>query len=595
VSLDEQGALEDAARLYEAILKIERGHAAALCHLGRIRIQQGKFDEAVDLLRKAINRNPKYAVAHNLLGAAFSSLGRKDKAMLQFQKAARLDPNKALAHANLGSTLLSMGRTDEAIISLRRSVELKSEDPLPRWQLCMAHLPIIYRSEEEIGQRRSDYARELGQLAQDYRAMDRGRLAQAAGVVGASQPFHLTNQGCNDRELQAIYGDMVASIMAARYPQLTERPPMPSLSTSPIRIGILSGFFREHSVWKLYIRGWLAELPRDRFKIFAYYTQGIVDRDTEVARACVSKFTQGPQSFDSWCDAIRADNLHILYIPETGMDPTTLKLAALRLAPVQVVSWGHPNTSGLPTIDYFLSSDFMEAVDAQTHYIEKLVRLPNIGVRYTPLDIPELRLTRADLRLPENGVLYWCCQTLHKYLPQHDWIFPEIARSVPDAWFVFVHHPNRSITAIFRERIHKVFVDRGMDIDRHCRFLERLDVARFSAVGAKSDIFLDNPGWSGCTSTLEALATNLPIATHRGEMMRATHSSAFLEMMGLDDLVTNTVEELVAFAIRLGGDAELRSFLRKRIAENKMRIYEDNTVIPAVEQFIEDAVRTAPT
>ena len=58
------------------------------------------------------------------------------------------------------------------------------------------------------------------------------------------------------------------------------------------------------------------------------------------------------------------------------MDELSLQLAAQRLAPVQCNSLGHPETSGLPTIDYFLSSDLMEPLDAARHYTERLVRLP---------------------------------------------------------------------------------------------------------------------------------------------------------------------------------------------------------------------------
>ena len=54
------------------------------------------------------------------------------------------------------------------------------------------------------------------------------------------------------------------------------------------------------------------------------------------------------------------------------MDPIALKLGCLKLAPIQMTSWGHPDTSGLPTIDYFLSSELMEPENAQENYTEKV-------------------------------------------------------------------------------------------------------------------------------------------------------------------------------------------------------------------------------
>ena len=92
--------------------------------------------------------------------------------------------------------------------------------------------------------------------------------------------------------------------------------------------------------------------------------------------------------------------------PEIGMNAPTMQMAALRLAPVQCTAWGHPVTTGLPTIDYFLSSELMEAENAQDHYSEKLIRLPNIGVSYPKPYIPSLSKTRADYQLPEDAILY---------------------------------------------------------------------------------------------------------------------------------------------------------------------------------------------
>ena len=68
-----------------------------------------------------------------------------------------------------------------------------------------------------------------------------------------------------------------------------------------------------------------------------------------------------------------------MFYPEVGMDPATCALAALRLAPLQIASWGHPVTTGLPTIDLFVSGELLEGPGAERHYHEKLIRLPGTG------------------------------------------------------------------------------------------------------------------------------------------------------------------------------------------------------------------------
>ncbi len=68
------------------------------------------------------------------------------------------------------------------------------------------------------------------------------------------------------------------------------------------------------------------------------------------------------------------------------------RLAAQRLAPVQCVAWGHPQTTGMPTMDHFLSSELMEPQDAAANYTEQLACLPNLGLYYVPDDRPALPL-----------------------------------------------------------------------------------------------------------------------------------------------------------------------------------------------------------
>jgi protein O-GlcNAc transferase len=586
-----QGRLGEAERIYDYILAFDRRHAGALCNLGHIRLVHGRYSDAVKYLRKAIGQDSQLAAAHAYMAVALVKLGQYAWAESSFRKAIAINPGHWDALTNLGSFLVAEGRTEEAINSFERAIELNPDYDLARWQHCMAQLPVVYRTDSEIARRRAAYEKALRGLVAHYSSADAGKLARAAGMIGASQPFYLPCQGGSDRDLQAIFGSLSSRIMSAAYHSVAKRPPMPARSSeSRLRIGFLSGFFREHSDWKLYLRGWTEGLPRDRFESFAYYTQDTIDQDTDTARRNVSHFTQGPMSFEAWCEAISGDNLHMLIIPETGMDPMTMRLAAVRLVPIQVGSWGHPNTSGLPTIDYFLSSDLMEPENAQSHYTEQLVRLANLGIRYRPLEVSRPHLTRSALGMPEDGVLYWCCQSLHKYLPSYDWIFPEIALAVPHARFVFIRHQRDFVTGIFRERLTLAFADKGLSADEHCTFLKRLDIHRFSAATAACDVFLDNIGWSGCTSTLEAIATDIPIVTHRGNLMRGRHSAAMLQMMGLSECIADTAEGLVAQAVRMGQDSTLRQATRERISKMKRIIYEDDSAIGSLIDFIQSAI-----
>jgi predicted O-linked N-acetylglucosamine transferase (SPINDLY family) len=419
-----------------------------------------------------------------------------------------------------------------------------------------------------------------------------GRSADLSEAIGSHQPFYLPYQGCNDRELQTLYGSLVCKTLAAKYPP----PVLPNSPAShePIRLGIVSGFFRQHSNWKIPIKGWLKQLDRNRFHVSGYYTAGERDGETDVATALCQRFVQGPLSLDAWRHAILEDAPHVLLFPEIGMDKVSAQLAAQRLAPVQCCSWGHPVTSGFPTIDYFISSDLMEPAGAAAHYSEQLIRLPNLSIYYEPVDVPSDRIDRAELGLRTSAVVYWCCQSLPKYLPQFDEVFARIAAEVPDCQFAFIEFGGgRGVTEMFRARLERAFNQAGLSAGDHCVFLPRLAPDRFVAAIGQCDVVLDSIGWSGCNSILEGLVHNIPIVTLAGEMMRGRHAAAILDRMDVRDTTAQTIDEYISIAGLLGRNKARRIELSAEIARKKHHVYRDGDCVLALEAFLDRAVREA--
>src|SRR5260370_19845545 len=187
--------------------------------------------------------------------------------------------------------------------------------------------------------------------------------------------------------------------------------------------------------------------------------------------------------------------------PESRMDWVAAEVAEQRLAAVQWASWGQPVTTGFPTIDYFISSDLMEPAGAAGHYSERLIRLPNLSIYYEPSDVPPVGIDRAQLGLRDNAVVYWCCQSLPKYLPQFDEVFARIAAEDPDCQFTFIEFGGgRGVTEMFRARLDRTFEAVGLNAGDHCVFLPRLAPDRFVAAIGQCDIVLASIGWLGCNS-----------------------------------------------------------------------------------------------
>ncbi|MEB3279741.1 MAG: glycosyl transferase family 2, partial [Lyngbya sp.] len=183
----------------------------------------------------------------------------------------------------------------------------------------------------------------------------------------------------------------------------------------------------------------------------------------------------------------------------------------------------------------------------------------------------------------------WCCQSLYKYLPQHDDVFPRIAQQLKTCKFVFIkYHGDASerVTKVFGQRLSHAFEEWGLNYQDYCIFLPRLQAGQFAATTALADVFLDSMGWSGCNSSLEAIAYNIPLVTLPGELMRSRHTLAFLKRMGIEETIAADPDDYVSIAVRLAEDVEFRQSIRQRIAENKSKLYGDLQPVLALEDLI---------
>jgi protein O-GlcNAc transferase len=585
--MEAAGRKPDAEQHYRRAIALRPDFVDAQLHLASLLGELERPAEALVHAERAVALRPDSAGARNNLGNILRGIGRRDEAIAQYRAALRIDPNSFMAYYNCGVALRGEARIAEARDHFGRALALRPDFLEAELALCMAELPALYEDASEIAARRDAYASRLAKLSADVEAA--GTPAGLADAIGAHQPFYLPYQGLDDRALQTLYGSLVCRIMAAKYkaPVL----PKPPASDEPIRVGIVSGFFRQHSNWKIPIKGWLKELDRGRFNLLGYYTGDERDGETDSAAALCQRFVQGPLSLDEWRRTILDDAPHVLIFPEIGMDKVSAQLAAQRLAAVQCASWGHPVTSGFPTIDYFISSDLMEPADAEDHYSERLVRLPNLSIYYEPVEVPPIAVNRAELGLRENAVVYWCCQSLPKYLPQFDDVFACIAAAVPDCQFTFIEFSGgKGITEMFRARLDRAFKAVGLKAEDHCVFLPRLAPDRFVAAIGQCDVVLDSIGWSGCNSVLEGLIHNLPIVTLAGEMIRGRHTAAILGMMDIRETTAQTIEEYVSIAALLGCNTAKRRELSTVMAGRKQRIYRDRACIAALEAFLTEAV-----
>ncbi|MDR3514473.1 MAG: tetratricopeptide repeat protein [Azospirillaceae bacterium] len=562
--------------------------AAALNDLGTALAAAGHGADAAALFAQAIARQPDHADARANLGLSLLAQYRFREAANLFASALVQRPADPLLLINLGLARRSQGFRDAALTLLRRARRLDPTQPLARFADAVAVLPILCRDDAEIDAVRRDYRAALTEL--DRAWSDPDTAAAAAPAIGIIQPFYLPYHGRDDRALQEQYGRLICRIMAARYPQWC-RPldPPPRNPDGRLRIGLVSGWFCEHSVWKLPLGGWVAGLDRQRFQVTGYHTGPRHDARTAEAQARLDRFIAGTD-FEAMAAQIAADQPHVLLYPEIGMDPVALRLATLRLAPVQCNSLGQPVTSGLPTQDWFLSSDLMEPAGAGAHYSERLLRLPHIAVYYEGPVVAPSPIDLSVFGVKPDDVKFLCAQSLFKFLPAYDGVFPAIAARLPQARFLFIESYGEAVTRAFRDRLERAFAAAGLHAADHVTILPQQPLPRYAGLNRQCDVFLDSIGWSGFNTTLESLAAALPVVTLPGPQMRARHSLAVLRMIGIDETIADDVDAYIAHAVALGHDRAIRAAVPARMQAQRHLVYRDGVTMAALNDFLAAAV-----
>jgi predicted O-linked N-acetylglucosamine transferase (SPINDLY family) len=486
--------------------------------------------------------------------------------------------------------------TDSAIVLLEQAAQLFPLRKLEVKRLNQCLLPIIYKTTEEINYYRQRFSYLLNELISATSAITVEEKTDIINMIGSKTNFYLSYQNKNDLTIQKKWGDYVHLIMEKAFPQFCQPIRLNYCGGSRrIRVGLAS--HRLNGLGRLYL-GWVKYLDRSKFEVFIY---NFINSDDEVLSKFKIDFKSYSDQFksinftgnsDKIANTIINDQLDILIFPDFGIDSPLNMLAYLRFAPIQCTTWGHPITSGSPTIDYFLSSNLMEPINGDEHYLEQLIRLPNLGFSLPPVTLPLLDKNREYFQLDDNKIVYLCCQSLFKYLPQHDYIFAKIASYSPSFQFVFVAPINGEIiNERFKSRLEKAFRQFDLDYREYCVFLPRLTNTDFIKFNQVADIFLDCLSWSGGLTSHQAIACSLPIVTCPGEFMRARHSYGILRMLGVMETIANNETEYIDIAVKLGLDSEWRADIRNKITANKNRIFDDRECIIGLETFFEQAIQ----
>ena len=592
----------EAELAYRQALQVNPVHADAHFNLGMLLQELGNFEKSTESYQQALRIRPDHAAARNGLGNLLKELKRFDDAEVAYRQALHSQPEYADAHCNLGMLLQHQGSNIEADQHFSIALGINPDHVIARWCLAFSKLAPFYSTLHEQEKSRNQFYQELISL-QSW-LIDR-QWRYGPDVVGSVQPFYLAYHGEDNRDILKKYGEICVNLMERWYHSvylpttcLVDSPPIAQeqerigSQSHLFRIGVVSAFYYDHPVWNAITKGLMSQLDPKLFCLSAFCTSHTSDSETLTARR-FSRFFAGNRSIDEWVACITAEQPDLLIYPEVGMDTMTAKLASLRLAPVQMASWGHPETSGLATIDYYLSGELFEPEHGQKNYCEKLIILPNIGTyvtRMTTDSNQSIDLERFGLHV--NRPIAVCAGNLFKYNPKHDHIFVKIAQEVKECKMVFFVPPNNdAIYRKFSARLQRAFAAEGLSHTDHVVFIPWLSPEHFHVLLRSATIMLDSIGFSGFNTVLQAAECGLPVVTLDGGFMRGRLGAGILRRLGLADTIAEDLDAYVQRAVRLCTDNTFRRSIQFRMAENLPSLFDDKSAVAYLQNILVDILR----
>jgi|CXWL01.1.fsa_nt_gi predicted O-linked N-acetylglucosamine transferase (SPINDLY family) len=595
------GRLDEAVDLLSRAAALDSGNAELRKKLGDALRLSWRMQEAVQSYRQAIVLDPGYVDARNNLGVVLGGLGSRAEAIECFQAAIALDPAHAEAHINLGNVLREAGRFDEAVASYREATRANPGHVLAYSNLAELYrdlgrfedaracddrilaldpndatlikraisIPVVAGSRDEIARIRDGLRQSVAGL------IERGvRLLDPLEQIGQTS-FLLPYHGENDRELQCLLAKLYEQACPSlRYvaPHCTPAHRMPARR----RVGFLSRHFFGHSV-AAWFSALIDRLAADGAVDPVLITVGPAESAVlQRAFPSVREHLQLPYDLPAARGMIAELKLDILMYTDIGMEPLSYFLAFSRLAPIQCSMWGHPVTSGIPNIDYFVSSSLIEPEGAAAHYSETLISLDALPAYIERPALPVSPKSRAALGLPQDRHLYACPTMLQKLHPDFDLAIAGILRRDPVAEILLFRD---SRFAHWHEKVLERLTASIPDVVHRVRFLPWLSPDDLMSVLMAADVVLDTFHFGAATTTFLVLATGTPIVTLPAAYARGRATLGLYRKIGVMDCVASTPEEYVDLAVRIAADKECRNRLRARILERCGTLYRDADLV----------------
>jgi predicted O-linked N-acetylglucosamine transferase (SPINDLY family) len=348
-----------------------------------------------------------------------------------------------------------------------------------------------------------------------------------------------------------------------------ERPfARPAVSSRRLRIGYLSGDFREHALGQLAI-GPIECHDRTRFEIFGYGT--LAGDGSALHQRFLAAFDRyhdlhGAPA-ETIVDAIRHDEIDILVHLSGYTHGGRCEILSARPAPVVVNYLGFPGTLGMACVDYIIGDPVVLGPGMIEHVREAPVLLPDCYQPNLRRAAPSPPGQRRAHDLPEQALVLACFCATNKIGAPVFARWMAVLREVPDAVLWLLDHPRTNPGPYLREAAA-----------RHGVAPDRIVIAPWLTPEAHqarlplADLALDTAPYGAHTTGSDMLWAGVPMVALLGDAFAARVSASLLRAAGLSDLVATDLDRYEDMILNLARDRRRLAALRRHLVDGRAKL-----------------------
>lgn len=583
IRAQEGGSPLIAVQFFKRAFAVSPDHLSTCVNFGVTVQGLGNPGESLFYFQRALELDKKCAPAWYFSGVAYSTLKLTDKAETCFENCLKYDRRHAEAMAHLAGLKKDKGKADEGKELLRKAI-----DANPKWLQSYLNLYQFLKEDDQYEEAEAvlDRAEKRGKREEGVRFARADLHLRRGDIPGANTIYREILEGqpqnpdamsgllfCSNydpeltpEQVAEAYKKWDERFVRWRAPKADFRFPNQADPERKIRLGYLSGDFRQHSV-AFFSEKILENHDHSKFEVFCYANQRGGDYITQRMMPYADHWRWVVElSDDALLEMIHMDQIDVLIELSNHTAGHRLYLMGRKPAPIQMTWLGMPTTTGVSAIDYRITDEMMDPEGMTEHlHAEKLLRLVS-GWCYKPPKDAENEPVAETPALRKGHLTFASLNAFGKINLNVVRLWGRILREIPDAE-LYVATGGKDGDTELEKTVRRNCEECGVPLDR-LHLMGRKPFSEYFKFHGEVDIVLDPFPYNGGTVTAHALWMGVPVLSLAGPKPIHRMGVSMLTSVGLGEFIAQSQDEYVEIAKRFAGDISRLAEIRREVRPN---------------------------